>query len=282
MNVYKKYLRDSIDLEANRAILTEELGDELWYVSAIATACGLDLNAIAEANLLRTRDRYHGEVTAGDLEGLPVFDDGFPATERLPRKLVLQFTESTTASGSCEAEMLIVSAEPNAFPQGQIELPGGKRSGFAVGSRLGDPLTDNSRLPDSYRYHDAIHLGFMAVLGWSPNTRSLLKLKRKSDPATDECEDGARAVFAEEGLAAVLSRLATRRLGLLTELSVDGEVIEVVKAAVTGLEVEALPSWLWRRAIAQGFSAMNQLAANEGGTLTVDLDARTLTYAKML
>ncbi|MGH3907348.1 MAG: nucleotide kinase domain-containing protein, partial [Pseudonocardiaceae bacterium] len=41
------------------------------------------------------------------------------------------------------------------------------------------------------------------------------------------CDDGARAIFAEEGLAAVLSRLAPRRIGFLSETSVDGEVIEI-------------------------------------------------------
>ncbi|WP_343971630.1 hypothetical protein [Kribbella koreensis] len=281
LNVYKKYLRDSIDLAANRAILTEELGDELWYIAAVATACGLDLNSIAEANLLRTRDRYHGEITVEDLSGLPSFDSEYPMTERFPRKLVLSFIEADGSSGVRQARMVVVSAEPNAFPDGRVTSSDGKVLGFQVGGGLGDPLTDNSRQPDNYRYHDAIHLGFMAVLGWSPNTRSLLKLKRKSDQATDECEDGARAVFAEEGLAAVLSRLAKRRLGFLTELSVDGEVIEVAKAAVTDLEVDAMPSWLWRRAISQGFSALKQLADNEGGYLTADLDARTLTYAKM-
>jgi hypothetical protein len=62
-------------------------------------------------------------------------------------------------------------------------------------------LTDNSRRVDAYRFHDAIHMGFMAVLGWSPTMRAALRLKRKSDQQTDECEDGARAIFAEEGLA---------------------------------------------------------------------------------
>jgi hypothetical protein len=98
----------------------------------------------------------------------------------------------------------------------------------------------------------------------------------------DECEDGARAIFAEEGLAAMLSRLAVRRAGFQSETSVDGEVIDVAKAAAIDLEVETLPAWLWRRAIGQGFSALHQLAANEGGYLIADLDTRTLTYKKVL
>ncbi len=58
--------------------------------------------------------------------------------------------------------------------------------------------------------------------------------------------------------------------------------MSVVRAATTDLEVEALPEWLWRRAIRQGFHALQELAANRGGYLVADLDARTLTYQKMI
>lgn len=54
LNVYKKYLRDDIGLIANREFLREELGDLLWYLAAVATACDLDLEEIAVANLAAT------------------------------------------------------------------------------------------------------------------------------------------------------------------------------------------------------------------------------------
>jgi hypothetical protein len=122
----------------------------------------------------------------------------------------------------------------------------------------------------------------MAVLGWSPTMRSLLRLKRRSSPDADECEDGARAIFAEEGLAAVLSRLAPGRTGFLNTAGVDGDVVEVARAAATGLEAEAVPGWLWQAAIHQGFRAMSLLAQNDGGYLIADLDARDLAYRKVL
>jgi hypothetical protein len=80
----------------------------------------------------------------------------------------------------------------------------------------------------------------------------------------------------------VLSRLAKRRTGFLSETSVDGEVLDVVKAVITDLEVEPLPGWLWRRAISQGFQALRQLGEHGGGYLVADLDARTLSYRKIL
>lgn len=281
LNVYKKYLREGIDLAANREFLRTELGDLLWYTAAVATACGLDLAEVAEANLRRARDLYASAADQERLADLPILDGGYPAQERFPRWIVVELTERRQPSGRVVAGLTLVDAEPNPFPGGP-RIQRGRQAGFQVGGTLGDPLTDNSRHADGYRFHDAIHFGFLAVLGWSPNLRSLLRLKRKSDPVTDECEDGARAIFAEEGLAAVLSRLAARRMGFLVETAVTGEVIEVARAAAVGLEAEALPGWLWRRAICHGFRALHNLAANGGGYLIADLDARTLAYTKFL
>ncbi|ETA01709.1 putative pyrophosphatase [Frankia sp. CcI6] len=282
LSVYKKYLRDGIDLAANREFLREELGDLLWYVAAVATACGLDLDDIAGHNLRRTRDRYPAREVPHPVEGLPVFDAAYPPTERFPRRVVVAFAERPLPSGRTVATRLLVEAEPDAFADAATWTAGGKEVGYRVGGELGNNLTDNSRTVDTYRYHDAIHMGFMAVLNWSPTLRALMRVKRKSNPETDEFEDGARAIFAEEGLAAVLSRLAKRRTGFLQETSVDGEVIEVAKAAAVDLEVEPLPAWLWRSAICQGFRAMHLLGENGGGYLIGDLDARTLRYEKIL
>lgn len=282
LNAYKKYLRDGIDLTANREALREELGDLLWYTAAIATSCQLDLDDIATANLRRARDRYNQAPTSELLAELPDFDMQYPEPERFPRILTVEFVEQVTPTGQLAASMTLVSAVPNAFPSGPVRQPNGKFQGFALNTPLGDPLTDNTRRADAYRFHDAIHFGFMAVLGWSPNTRALLRLKRKSDRDTDGNEDGARAIFAEEGLAAVLSRLATRRSGFQRETTVDNEVIEIATAATVDLEPSALPGWVWRRAISQGFNAMRELAANGGGYLVVDLDRRELAYQKVL
>jgi NTP pyrophosphatase (non-canonical NTP hydrolase) len=281
LNVYKKYLRDGIDLVGSREFLREELGDLLWYAAAVATACGLELEDIAQANLRRTRDRYPHQRTEAESGNLPAFDAGYPAQERFPRRLVVAVTEGFLPSGRRAATLTLVSAQPDAFPDGPVAI-GGKLAGFRVGTKLGDPLTDNTRRMDAYRFHDAIHLGFMAVLGWSPVMRALLRLKRKSSPEADDCEDGARAVFAEEGLAAMLSRLAPCRNGFLSQTNIDGVVIEVAKAAATGLETEAVPGWLWQSAIHQGFSAMRLLGQNGGGYLVADLDARELAYRKLL
>lgn len=279
LNVYMRYMRDHIDLNENIEQLKEELGDLLWYAAAVATASNLDLGQIADANLERARDRYLVSGQEPNLADLDVYDASFSPQERFPRKVQFAFSE-ITVNDTVVATMSLAAADPNAFPDGPVSIGNDKAIGFKVGESLGDPLTDNARIADGYRYHDAIHFGFMAVLGWSPNSRALLKIKRRSDIEVDECEDGARAIFAEEGLAAILSRLASRRMGFLKETTVDGETVEIARAATQGLEVASAPAWLWRRAISSGFIAMRSLIEHRGGYLLADLDARTLTYSK--
>ena len=281
LDVYKRYLSDKLDRTSNREFLKEELGDLLWYVAAVATSENLDLGEIARVNLQRTRDRY---LPTGTTAKLAVLDASFPKRERFPRRLVFEFREQRKGKRT-NASVKLVSAKPNAFPNGPIKVADGKTTteiGYRFRTVLGDPVNDNSRRQDGYRYHDAIHMAFMAVLGWSPVTRNLLRLKRKSNKDTDDFEDGARARYTEEGLAAVLASLAERRNAFQSDVSVDGDAIGVAKASTVGLEVKKMPSWLWRKAISQGFQAMRQLANNKGGYLIADLDARELRYRKSM
>src|SRR5205085_2906837 len=86
------------------------------------------------------------------------------------------------------------------------------------GINLGDRLTDNAMTPDDYRFHDVFHYAYAAVLGWSPVLRSLMRLKRKSDPLIDEAQDGARAVLIEEGIATWIFGQA-KRTGFFSEMN---------------------------------------------------------------
>jgi NTP pyrophosphatase (non-canonical NTP hydrolase) len=53
-NKVKKLLRDGA---LDKAAIANELGDVLWYLAALATDLGLDLETIAEQNLARLADR---------------------------------------------------------------------------------------------------------------------------------------------------------------------------------------------------------------------------------
>ncbi|QGN34815.1 hypothetical protein [Microlunatus sp. Gsoil 973] len=276
----KRYRGDEVSLSWPDFV-EEELGDLLWYLAAVATHATLQLEELAEADLELARvARASIEESLDPATSLLVLDSGYPTTERFPRRLLLKFQESRS-SGRPAVSMTLVDVDPNAYPCGPVEMANGRSRGFQVGAQLGDVVTDNSSVNDDYRYHDAVHLGFMAVMGWSPNLRSLLRLKRKSDPQVDENEDGARAVFAEEGLAALLAKRAEEASWYANPRLVPDEAVEMMTTVLEDLEVSRMPAWLWRRAISQGFGVFRALAAGHGGYVLADLDQRSLSYSKL-
>src|ERR1017187_8039999 len=58
LTLYKKWLRDGDAFQILAERISEELGDVLWYLAAIARRRGISLGAIAEANLKKTSSRW--------------------------------------------------------------------------------------------------------------------------------------------------------------------------------------------------------------------------------
>lgn len=63
----KKAIRDDGGTltEERRAAIAAELGDVLWYVAQLATEAGLELEAIAEANIEKLSSRQRRSVLHG-------------------------------------------------------------------------------------------------------------------------------------------------------------------------------------------------------------------------
>jgi NTP pyrophosphatase (non-canonical NTP hydrolase) len=63
----KKMVRDDggVLTGARRDALAKELGDVLWYVAQLATEAGLELDAVAEANLAKLRSRMERDALRG-------------------------------------------------------------------------------------------------------------------------------------------------------------------------------------------------------------------------
>ncbi|MBX8493289.1 hypothetical protein K5D67_00075 [Pseudomonas cichorii] len=225
-------------------------------MAELALSCAsfdLHLEDVARYNLEKTRSRWPGEIR----EFTPLFDpeDDFPSHERLPRTLKMDF----------------------------VELPG--RNGPSVvqqlnGVFIGDRLTDNSNEPDDYRFHDVFHLAYIAYLGWSPVLRGLLKLKRKSDPAIDENEDGARAMIIEEGIATWIFNHAKRRKFYkeIKEGELEYGLLKQIHSMVEGYEVYECPLWQWELAILKGFEVFRELRSMRSGSVVVDMINRQLTF----
>lgn len=250
LSEYKKRVRPGgesyVGFDTTVAI---ELGDILWYLAALARRVDRPLSEIAHTNLTKTRDRY--VRTDGSLAFS--FDEGFPAGQRFPRRFEATFT----------------TYEENGLTKCRLNIGG---------EEFGDPIDDNAKHSDDYRFHDIFHIAHAAVLGWSPVFRLLIRRKRRLDD-TDRVEDGARAIATEEAVTAMVFELAGSWSYFDGAERVDDSILRAAKAVTSRLEVGAQPSSEWERAILTGFAAWRRLRDNQGGRVLVDLDARTVEYA---
>jgi hypothetical protein len=135
-------------------------------------------------------------------------------------------------------------------------------------------ISGNRLVDDDYRFHDAFHLAYAAILGWSPVIRALLKLKRKSKPKIDDAEDGASAILIEEGISTLIFHRAHRLNYFESIKSLDYSLLKLIPEFVRGYEVERCPLWQWEKAILDGFSVFRKLRKHRRGTVIADLNTR--------
>lgn len=212
------------------------------------TDAHISLDRAARQNMTKIIDRWPLKKVY-----TPLFDEAFEPDEQLPRRLEILFREKEVRG----TKYVVQSAN---------------------GISLGDRLTDNSAVNDDYRFHDVFHLGYAAILGWSPVLRALLRVKRKSDRALDEQEDGARAIITEEGISNWVFAHGQRHNDFSEVDSVDFSLLKSIREMVRGYEVEACPHWMWEEAILQSFACFRNLKANRGGYVVADLTQRSLKY----
>jgi hypothetical protein len=240
-------------LSGNQAALKGDLVTIMRSLVKAATDAGVSLDAAAEANLRKIFDRWPTERNYPQ-----ELDHDAKADEQLPRHLTIDIFERKVRN------QIYVFQRCN-------------------GVNIGDRLTDNAMEPDDYRFHEAFHYAYCAVLTWSPVVRALLHLKRKSNPQIDEAEDGARAILIEEGIASRIFGQA-KQLAFFDgikpgELSFD--ILKTVRQFVAGYEPQNCPLWLWEEAILQGFRAFRFLREKRRARLQIDMANRTLHVGEM-
>lgn len=229
------------------------LGDLMAQLALVARCFKLGLAAVARENLIKIKDRWPGD----DLEYCRLFDDtNCEEYERFPRQFEIEFIPRQVRDRKVVVQRL-------------------------NGVNIGDPLTDNSNVPDGYSYHDVFHLSYVAHLGWSPVIRALFKLKRKSRPKIDENEDGARAIVIEEGIATWIFNHAKERGDFFKGVPIGAlefGLLKQVRSMVKGYEVSECPSWQWERAILKGFEVFRELQKHKRGIVKVDMERRSLDF----
>jgi NTP pyrophosphatase (non-canonical NTP hydrolase) len=237
-------------ISGNRAAVAGRLVTILRGLVQAATEAGVTLEAAAVKNLMKTADRWPTERRYPE-----AFDAGSPEEERLPRKLSIEIFEREVGGGAYVFQR-------------------------CNGVNIGDRLTDNAAVEDHYRFHDVFHLAHVAVLGWSPVVRSLLRLKRKSDPKVDEAQDGARAILIEEGVTTWIFGQAARldHFAGLGPGQLPFDLLKNVRQFVAGYEVEDCPLWLWEEAIIQGYAAFRFLREHRRARLHIDMGNRRLRF----
>jgi NTP pyrophosphatase (non-canonical NTP hydrolase) len=333
----KKKRRDTDGFFGYHEAVVEELGDVLWYISAVARRGG--------TSLVETTDRIAG---SGRLAAPLVFEDLAPPETGADEKtfevsllrlageagdLAKRFAEgayrknvdalrgdlvkllrplgeaATAAEVSLEAAALDNMRKTEDIWPADRQFPRPKDDCLHIdeqlprkfrvliyerevngtqfvfqkmgGVRVGDRLTDNHFPADDYRFHDVFHFAHAAVLAWSPTTRALLKIKRKSRKQVDENEDGARANLIEEGLTTWIFETAKAHRFFANTPKLGLDLLKSVKRFVRGYEAEKLPIWLWESAIRQGYEVFRELQEKRSGAIVGDMDQRRIWFEPM-
>ena len=243
---YKKYLRDEQGHELFVERITEELGDIMWYMSNVASKFNLDLEDVARWNLEKINARWGASGVGLAPSTSYCFDADYPESERLPRTFPITIRDDGN---------------------GVVDI-------FSDGVRLGNRLRDNHYIDDGYRFHDVFHFGYAAVLGWSPITRWMFKCKRKSDPRTDEVEDGGRAISIEEGISAMVFSYAEQHDFFARSPWVSTDLLRTIKGMTSHLEVSRCTMGDWEKAIQTGFNVWRTVRDTGVADLMVDLDGQ--------
>lgn len=251
LTLMKKLIRDGEGFGTFEKKLKEELGDVLWYITAIASHYNIKLEEIADENLTKINDRYQ-EI---DLHKIPRFDEKYE--EQFPDTFIINFIEE-------EGEHFLT-----------VKMVWEKESAQVP---IGDPLTDNSRLPNEYRFHDVFHLGYIAYLGWSPVLRQLMKLKRKSDPIVLDAEDRGRPQVAEEAITLIIYNYAKSNKMFKQSERIDTDLLHMIKQIVLDLEVSTVTAFQWEKAIIESYGVFHEVVKNKGGRVLVSPKERVLKY----
>ena len=215
------------------------------YLQALRAA-RVNFSTMIKGNIKKVKGRFLDP----NKSTLPTFDSAFPKEESLPQNFEIRITRRKSGQSYLQWN--------NVF--------------------IGEPLTDNIRDPDAYRFHDVFHFAHAAILHWSPVFRALIKQKRKSDPKIDEAQDGGRAIVVEEGLTAWLFSRAKQLRFFDGHNSVSFDLLKTVQQFVRGYEVEACPLGLWETAILEGYRVFREVRKNEGGIVVGNRKDRTIKY----
>ena len=235
----------------SRDLLTDRLPEIFCALIEAANVADLDLAEAAAFNLRKINSRWPERH-----EYTRLFDEPFDPIERFPRTIRMHIFEKRRGGKTYVIQQ-------------------------CNGINIGAALTDNRMKPDDYRFHDVFHLGYAAILGWSPVLRALFNLKRKSKPEVDEAQDGARAIIIEEGISTLVFHRAEQLRYFASIKSLDYSLLKQVSDFVRGYEVDQCPLWQWEEAILEGYKVFRQLRRHRRGIIIANLTQRSISFERL-
>ena len=242
------------------------LGEIIWHLSALASLSELTLSEIVASLQDKTFFRnFEGRST-------PRHDIDLQLQERFPIEFEIKFDEVEKGVSQ------MVWLRPDDY-----------------NTRLGAVLRDNNHNGDGYRFHDAMHIAFTVYLGWSPNLRKFMGIKRKSKPKIDEVEDGGRAQILEEMVILAVHTHAEKiseflnidltsddsQNPLADPASLSFEFIRNLRGLTKTYEVYKNTQQEWEDAIRLGYEMFHLLRKNKGGILVANTEVPSLNYKKL-
>lgn len=255
---YKKKLRDGDRHELFKEKIMEEIGDIIWYLSSIATIENISLSKILKSNLKKTRERWADLPDTKQLEFEGEFlDDAFEEHEQFPREFIAEFRKGVDQRGR---ECVDV---------------------FIDGKKFGNSVRDNHYENDDYRFHDIFHLSYVTVLGWSPNSRGLMRRKRISDKIIDEVEDGGRAIVIDEAISILVFEHAKNHRFFDGVTTLDQELLRTIRLLTRHLEVKKATPKEWERAILTGFKVWRKMRNAKEGRVICNLHEKTMAFESL-
>ncbi|MCC5995501.1 MAG: hypothetical protein JJU18_03920 [Oceanicaulis sp.] len=258
--VEKHRLRNGRELNDRKARedLLNAIGTLLWYSDLICKSYGFELADAANSNMTVRKNRWKG------LEGRSLLD---------PRVVEANADTPYKFDRVFDVEFRELQVNKNGEPVKSVSV-------LLAGEQVGDTIDDNESQEDFYRYHDVLHLGYIAHFGWSPVFRKLLKLKRKDAPKTDREQDGAKAIDTEE----VISRLIFVYFhdnDLLENVNtIDSDFLRILSQVVSGRESSFATEYQWEEMLFNTADVLRSLINNSGGIVKVDQNAGKITYMK--
>lgn len=221
------------------------LGFHLAELAVPGASLDLKIEDMARNNIDKILSRWPDDKTVY----LPPFDFVRPYHEQFPAKLAMESNERGTPRRLYYAEL----------------------AAHAHWGRLNEP--------DEYRFHDVIHLAYVAFPDWSLVVRTA-QTQAQIRPQ-DGREQGGSPRKDHRGRYRDLDPNHTQSPEFYIDAkpnALDYSVLRQIESMVEGYEVEACKLWQWEKAILTGFQVFPEQQIGLCGTVHVNVLEHTMCF----